>query len=114
MTSEAFQAAQRSALVTAGEPLLVMLSGGADSCCLLDVAVQLGARVSALHVNYGLRGEESDRDEAHCRALCDRLDVPLRVERVELDPGSNLQARARDARYALAESHAVGDYAAAH
>ena len=39
----------------AGEPLLVLLSGGGDSVCLLDVAVRLGAQVSALHVNYGLR-----------------------------------------------------------
>ena len=40
----------------------MLLSGGADSVCLLDVAVRLGAQVSALHVNYGLRAE-SDADE---------------------------------------------------
>ena len=113
--SAALDAARRSGLVTAGEPLLVMLSGGADSTCLLDAAVKLGARVSALHVNYGLRGEQSEADEAWCRELCSRLDVPLHVERVELDAeGGNLQARARDARYAAAERLADGDYAAAH
>jgi tRNA(Ile)-lysidine synthase len=110
--SRALEAARASGLVVAGEPLLVMLSGGADSTCLLDVAVKLGARVSALHVNYGLR-DGADGDEAHCRALCERLDVPLHVERVELPPG-NLQARAREARYELAERLAEGDYAAAH
>src|SRR4051812_20831269 len=116
MTSDALEAAARSGLVVAGEPLLVMLSGGADSCCLLDVAVRLGARVSALHVNYGLRGAESDADEMHCRALCERLGVPLHVERARLDPGAagNLQARARELRYAAAERLADGDYAAAH
>src|SRR4051812_50184188 len=88
MTSEALSAAARSGLVVEDEPLLVMLSGGADSCCLLDVAVRLGARVSALHVNYGLRGAESDADEAHCRALCERLGVPLHVERARLDVGA--------------------------
>jgi tRNA(Ile)-lysidine synthase len=113
--SAALETARRSGLVSAGEPLLVMLSGGADSTCLLDVAVKLGARVSALHVNYGLRAGESDGDEAWCRELCERLDVPLRVERVALDADAgNLQARARDARYELAERHADGDYAAAH
>jgi tRNA(Ile)-lysidine synthase len=91
-----------------------MLSGGADSVCLLDVAVRLGARVSALHVNYGLRGDESDADEAHCRVLCERLGVPLRVERVALPGAGNLQAAARDARYEAAERLAEGDYAAAH
>ncbi|MEA2426737.1 MAG: tRNA(Ile)-lysidine synthase [Thermoleophilaceae bacterium] len=100
--------------MAAGEPLLVMLSGGADSVCLLDVAVKLGARAGALHVNYGLRGAESDADEAHCRVLCRRLGVPLHAERVELPAGGNLQAAARDARYALAERLAEGDYAAAH
>ena len=49
------------------------------------------------------------------RALCERLGVPLRVERVRLgEPSGNLQERARDARYALAERLAEGDYAAAH
>jgi tRNA(Ile)-lysidine synthase len=113
MTTRALAAARASGLVRAGEPLLVMLSGGADSVCLLDVAVRLDARVKTLHVNYGLRGAASDGDEAHCRALCERLGVELVVERVELEEG-NLQAEARDARYALAEKHAAGDYAAAH
>src|SRR3954462_2242787 len=90
-----------------------MLSGGADSTCLLDVAVKLGARVSALHVNYALRGAESDADEAHCHALCEALGVELHVERPVLAEG-NLQAAARDARYAAAERIAAGDYAAAH
>src|SRR5689334_13440099 len=100
MTLDPLQAARESGLVGEGEPLLVMLSGGADSVCLLDVAVRLGARVEALHVNYGLRGEESDEDERFCRALCERLGVPLHVERASLDATGNLQAQARDVRYA--------------
>ncbi|HKN93566.1 MAG TPA: tRNA lysidine(34) synthetase TilS [Thermoleophilaceae bacterium] len=113
MSTRALDAASESGLIIAGEPLLVMLSGGADSVCLLDCAVTLGARVSALHVNYGLRAE-SDSDEQHCRALCERLGVPLAVERVSLADAGNLQAEARDRRYALAERHAAGDYASAH
>jgi tRNA(Ile)-lysidine synthase len=107
------EAARTSGLVRPGEPLLVLLSGGGDSVCLLEVAVRLGARVSALHVNYGLR-EGADEDEAHCRRLCERLEVPVVVERPGLLEGGNLQERARDVRYALAEDHAEGDYAAAH
>jgi tRNA(Ile)-lysidine synthase len=116
MSERALEAASESGLIVAGEQLLVMLSGGADSVCLLDCAVTLGARVSALHVNYGLRAE-SDSDEDHCRALCSSLGVPLRVERVRLPEGSgNLQAEARDRRYALAERHAPDgtDYATGH
>ena len=108
------EAARDSGLVGAGRPLLVLLSGGGDSVCLLDVALRLGARVSALHVNYGLRAG-SDEDEQFVRDLCARLGVPLAVERVALsEGGGNVQERARDARYALAERHAEDDYAAAH
>jgi len=107
--------------VRAGEPLLVLVSGGGDSVCLLEVCVRLGARVSALHVNYGLR-EGADGDEVLCRELCERLGVGLTVERVSLAaaaPGAsgNLQAEAREARYGLAEAlvaRSGGDYAAAH
>lgn len=111
--TRALDAARASGLIRADEPLLVMLSGGADSVCLLDVAVRLGARVSAFHVNYGLR-PEADGDEAHCREVCGRLGVPIIVERVELPQRGNLQAAAREARYSLAERHAVAGYAAAH
>jgi tRNA(Ile)-lysidine synthase len=111
-------------LIAPGEALLVLLSGGGDSVCLLDVAIRLEARVSALHVNYGLR-EGADADEAFVRELCGRLGVPLLAERVALPNGGdggdqeqpasgNLQERARDARYALAERLAEGDYAAGH
>jgi tRNA(Ile)-lysidine synthase len=110
------EAARAGGLIRRGEPLLVMVSGGADSICLLDVAVRLGARVSALHVDHGLRAE-SHEDAELCRRACERLEVPLAVERLEgLDPAAtgNLQAAAREARYGLAERHAEADYAAAH
>lgn len=109
----ALRAAADSGLVREDAPLLVLLSGGADSVCLLDVARRLGASVSALHVNYGLRAE-AEHDEAHCRALCSSLEVSLVVERAWLPSSGNLQAAARDARYRLAERHAPEDYAAAH
>jgi tRNA(Ile)-lysidine synthase len=92
-------------LLEAGRPVVVLLSGGRDSVCLLDVAVELrGARaVRALHVNYGLRAE-ADGDERHCAALCDALGVALTVERALRpdDAPGNLQAWARDVRYATA------------
>jgi tRNA(Ile)-lysidine synthase len=100
-------------------PVVAMVSGGRDSVCLLDVAVALRGKGSvwALHVNYGLRGAESDADERHCAALCESLGVELEI--VRADPASipsapgeeriagerragNLQAWARDVRYAAA------------
>jgi tRNA(Ile)-lysidine synthase len=89
--------------VPAGGALVVLLSGGRDSTCLLDVAVTLAGAdaVAALHVDHGLRGEASDADAAHCAALCERLGVRLEVERARRpeEGGGNLQAWARDVRY---------------
>ena len=112
-TARPLAAARDSGLVRSDQPLLVMLSGGGDSVALLDVAHRLGASVTALHVNYGLR-DGADADESLVRQLCDERDIPLRVEHVSLPESGNLQERARDARYALAERLAEGDYAAAH
>jgi tRNA(Ile)-lysidine synthase len=113
MSERPLEAARASGLVRGGEPLLVMLSGGGDSVCLLDVAMRLEAPVRALHVNYGLR-EGADDDAAFVQDLCRRLAVPLELERVALEEGGNLQERARQVRYALAERHAEADYAAGH
>jgi tRNA(Ile)-lysidine synthase len=86
-------------LLPAERPVIVMLSGGRDSVCLLDVAAGVcGAeRVRALHVNYGLRAE-SDEDQAHCERLCRELGVELDVVVPEREPG-NVQAWARRVRY---------------
>ena len=87
-------------LVGQGLPLVVLLSGGRDSVCLLDCTVRLGADVTALHVDYGLR-EASRADARHCAALCDALGVPLHVERPHAaERTGNFQAWARDVRLA--------------
>lgn len=83
-------------------PTVVLLSGGRDSVCLLDLAVRLAGPVTALHVNYGLR-ETASEDEAHCAALCERLGARLEVRRPRRPSTGNLQAWARDERYAEAE-----------
>jgi len=92
-------------------PLLAMVSGGRDSVCMLDLAVRArgpGA-VSALHVNYRLR-EGADADERHCAELCAGLGVRLEVERPRRSEGAgNLQAWAREARYAAAARLAEAD-----
>jgi tRNA(Ile)-lysidine synthase len=80
--------------------VVCLLSGGRDSVCLLDVLLARGDEVTALHVNYGLR-PQADADEAFCRALCERLGVPLEVHRAGA-PAGNVQAWAREVRYAAA------------
>jgi tRNA(Ile)-lysidine synthase len=89
-------------LLPAGEPVVVLLSGGRDSVCLLDVAVRLvgAGAVTVLHVNYGVR-DDADAEERHCTALCEQLGVELNVEHPRRPEGSgNVQSWARDVRYA--------------
>lgn len=91
-------------LLAGPAPVLVMLSGGRDSVCMLDLAVRAWGPegVSALHVNYGLR-DEAGEDERHCTELCLRLGVSLEVVRPQRPEGAgNLQAWAREERYAAA------------
>jgi tRNA(Ile)-lysidine synthase len=96
---------RESGLVDAWDDGVVLVSGGPDSACAAaGLTTAIGARkVHALHVNYGLR-DTADRDERVCRDLCAQLRIDLHVERpkpAELE--GNLQAKAREIRYAAAE-----------
>lgn len=62
--------------VTLGK-ILVALSGGADSVYLLSSLLSQSVEVEAVHCNFHLRGEESDRDEKFCHELCQRKNVKL-------------------------------------
>jgi tRNA(Ile)-lysidine synthase len=89
-----------------GDRVLAAVSGGPDSMALLDVlarlAPKLGFELAAHGVDHGLRPEaagELDLAEAHAR----RLGVAFGRTRVSVEPGGNLQARARAARYRALE-----------
>ena len=83
---------------------LVAISGGADSVCLLLKMIEEGRSVEAVHCNFHLRGDESDRDEAFVVTLCQRLGVPL--HRVHFDTKEyaalhkvSIELAARELRY---------------
>ena len=59
--------------------VLVALSGGADSVALLRILLKLGYHCLAVHCNFHLRGEESDRDECFVTDLCRTLGVKCEV-----------------------------------
>jgi tRNA(Ile)-lysidine synthase len=83
-------------------PVVVALSGGADSVYLLHVvaAAKQRPRVLAVHVDHGLRGEEGRADAEFCARLSATLGVPFVRRAIELDDaGPSLEARARAARY---------------
>ena len=88
----------------AQQPVLVALSGGADSVALLRVLLAAGCDCRAAHCNFHLRGEESMRDEQFVRDLCQRLDVPLIVRDFDVaayqcEHGGSVEMACRELRY---------------
>jgi tRNA(Ile)-lysidine synthase len=110
MSGDLLEQVEAGGLIAGPGPVVALLSGGRDSVCMLDLAVRArGAEaVRALHVNYGLRPDAGE-DERHCAELCERLGVALEVARPRRPEGpGNLQAWAREERYAAAARLAEG------
>jgi len=90
----------RCAFPTSGTPLVCAVSGGADSLALLVLATAAGCEVTAVHVDHGLRpGSAAEADVVASAA--DRYGAGFRSERVVVADGSNLEARARAARFGM-------------
>ena len=68
---------ERHKLLNSNDLYIIALSGGADSVALLLLLKNAHFNVHAAHCNFRLRGDESDRDEAFCVELCQRLGVEL-------------------------------------
>lgn len=85
--------------------LLVAVSGGADSVCLLRALLMLECDCIAAHCNFHLRGEESNRDEQFVRNLCQQLGVELHVKDFDIDgyrrqhKNTSVEMACRDLRY---------------
>jgi tRNA(Ile)-lysidine synthase len=84
----------------AGTAVTCAVSGGADSTALLALAIAAGCAVTAVHVDHGLRPGSAD-EAAIVAESCARLGAQFRSETVRVEPGPNLEARARSARYAV-------------
>lgn len=87
-----------------GKRIGVAFSGGADSTALLCALKELGATCVALHCNFHLRGEESDRDERHARLTAEKLGVPIEVIHFDVDArktatGESTEMACRELRY---------------
>src|SRR5438477_13192596 len=85
---------RRLELIPSGGDVTVFVSGGADSTCAWHVLRCLGYRVSALHVDHGLRGEDSATDARLCAQRLGAQVVDGRRVRTEEEP--------RESRYAFA------------
>jgi tRNA(Ile)-lysidine synthase len=85
---------RRHDLIEPGGEVVCLVSGGADSTCLYHALHELGYRVSALHVDHGLRGVESDADAAWCEQR-------LGAEVVQGAARCSTEAELRDVRYSF-------------
>ncbi len=85
-------------------PLVVGVSGGKDSMALLHGLHELKINVVATHVNYHLREEESNKDQALVEFYCQQNHIPLEIHNVENTPDGNVQDWARKIRLDFFES----------
>ena len=88
-------------------PIVVALSGGADSTALLKACLdKWPGQVSAIHINHGLQAAAAEF-ERHCQTLCRTLGVPLNCVQLSLNPekGESVEQVARDARYDALTQH---------
>jgi len=113
--SDVLKVIRRHRLLGGVRAVVVALSGGPDSVCLLDLfglmreRGEIDAAIHAAHLNHGLRGEESDEDERFARELAERMGLPITVERRDIgatraEEGGSVEEVARRERYAFLTS----------
>ncbi|MEN8079275.1 tRNA lysidine(34) synthetase TilS [Clostridioides difficile] len=95
-------------LIQEEDKVLVALSGGPDSVCLLHILYKLkkvlNIELGAIHINHMLRGEDSDNDEKYIGQLCDELGINYYVKRIDIECISkntnvSLEVAGRNERY---------------
>lgn len=110
-------------LFDATDCILLTVSGGLDSVVMADLCQQAGVQFGIAHVNFGLRGVESDAEEAFVRDLAANYAVPFYTERVDTEAAANqqrvsVQMAARQLRYdffeRIARQHPYTAIATAH
>lgn len=104
MQKDFVQFIEKHNLCAPGQPVFVAVSGGIDSMVLLHLFRSAGYSVTAVHVNFKLRGEESDEDEVFVKNRCGHWGIPFLAKAVETknyatNNGVSIQMAARDLRY---------------
>ena len=91
-------------LLNKGTHFLIGFSGGADSMLLLyylkELRNEYGISISALHINHGWRGVESDNEEENCKKFCKKYSIPFYSEKLKSDIKKD-ENSARIARYEI-------------
>ena len=85
---KAFQTIEKYHMIQPGDRVLAGVSGGADSVCLLFILLEYRKKVSfdikAVHVEHGIRGEESRQDAVYVEALCQKQNVEYECVSVDI------------------------------
>ena len=85
MQKKVLQYIKENNMLSLHRRVVVGLSGGADSVCLLlmlkEACKENDVELVAVHVNHGIRNEEADRDEEFCRKLCEENNIAFKVHR---------------------------------
>lgn len=118
---------EKNCMINAGDSILVALSGGADSVCLLTALCQLRGKfeitVYAAHLNHMLRGKDADDDEKFAENLCAKLNVPFFSKKADVNKFAKensltSEEAGRKLRYdffsQLCEKHSIDKIATAH
>jgi len=74
---------KENALIAQGDKVLIAVSGGVDSMVLAHLMLKSGFSMAVAHVNYRLRGDDSEEDEALVRDWCHAHEVPFFLHRVD-------------------------------
>lgn len=94
-------------LILSGQTVVLGLSGGPDSVCLLNLLLaEHDGQIVCAHINHGLRGAESDEDESFVSRMCGVLEVPLEIKKIDAaayasEKGMTVEEAGRAARYAF-------------
>tara|TARA_B100000674_G_scaffold301278_1_gene250120 strand:+ start:1009 stop:2304 length:1296 start_codon:yes stop_codon:yes gene_type:complete len=78
---------------------LIGVSGGLDSMVTLSLAIKCKLSIEVAHVNYQLRGKESETETTLVEDYCKKYGVVFHLKKVEINPDENIQIQARDIRY---------------
>ena len=111
------------AMICKGQTVGVAVSGGADSMCLLfllhELKEEMDFDIKAVHVEHGIRGEESVLDMEYVRETCLAWDIPLEIHRIDVpavskETGTSVEEAARNERYRIFTDTEADRIALAH